>query len=84
MLDLKNIQEYTNLPDKIIINDNTAFLSFIQLPEDYVSLGYYYKLGEATMAGYVCKRQCKNDVDLFDLIIDFEEYIKPILNGEEL
>ena len=84
MLDLKKIQGYTNLPDKIIINNNTAFLSFIQLPEDYVSLGYYYKVGEATMAGYVCKRQCHNDIDLFDLVIDFEQYIKQILDGEEL
>lgn len=82
MVDLKKIQEFTKLPDKIEINGNVAFLSFIQLPDDWITLGYYFKIGESTGAGYTVKRQCHNEIDLFNLIIDFENYMKELLNNE--
>lgn len=79
MIDLKKIQEITSLPDKILVNGKTAYLAFIQLPENIVSIGYYFSEDGKTMKTYTEKRVCEKEVDLFDLIIDFKDFMKGIL-----
>jgi len=79
-IDLDKIKEFTSLPDKILINGKTAWFCYIQMPHNMYALGYYYKAGEnGTMAGYTIKRECKNGVVLFDLIVDFEVLMKGLL-----
>jgi len=82
MLDLKKIQEFTKLPDKIIINGKTAWLALIQMPEDRVSIGYYFKEDGKTMEAYREQRIYANEVDLFDMIIDFQEFMERMLESE--
>lgn len=80
MLDFNKIKKFTGLPDYILINGKKAWLCFIQMPNDRISLGYFIRQDDdTTISSYKISRECSNEVQLYDLIADFENMMKEVL-----